>query len=147
MDPFPGILLWPGSGPLIRAHPLAQGIWVFSAFRWAPQDRTHASPRVPAEQTAIAVPGGQCQMPANGWWWDFRGEVMLLQGGMYTPSPHSISTLGSTLSCSLRQGLRDPLFPKHLSLVSLPKRYWRFPSLVFTWAGHQPGPPPSSHLP
>lgn len=50
MDPFSGILLWPGSGPLIRACPLVQGIWVFPAFLWAPQCRIHDSPRVPAEQ-------------------------------------------------------------------------------------------------
>ena len=44
---------------------------------------------------------------------------MLLQGSMYTPSPHSISTLSFTLSCSLRQGLRDPL-PSPASLRYLP---------------------------
>ena len=49
MDPFSEILLWPGCGPLIRAHSLVQGIWVFPAFLWAPQCRTHASPSIPEE--------------------------------------------------------------------------------------------------
>lgn len=129
-------LLWPGSGPLIRARPLVQRHLSLPAFLWAPQCRiAKAHRRSCRNRTACAVPRW-CQMQANEQWWDFRGEVML-PSGQYAPSPHSISTSSSTVLLTSPGPRRDPLLT--ISLSSSTKDTGGFPALS-SLAGHQPGP-------
>lgn len=136
MSPFSGILLWPGSGPLSQSLPhwhRASG----SPLPSCELPRAGLTPHPGSLQSgaAFAVPGSPCQMPADEWWWGFRGETMLLPG-------EQVHTLTPRISTLAPRGKACRALPCPASLSSLlPGR-----TLVFTWAVHRLGPllPPTS---